>query len=173
MNQTHGDQVVIIDGTVGVEPDADAMITQVTGLSLAVLVADCIPLLLWDENSLNVAAVHVGRKGLMNGIAIKTVEMMRDLGSENVRGVLGPSICGKCYEVGADIFEDVTQSFPEAISRTRTGMLSLDLSKALQDQLTASAVLTVRARSCTAEEGGLFSYRRDGVTGRFAGLISL
>lgn len=173
MNQSHGDCVVLVDDTTSTEPAADAMITRSSGLNLAVLAADCIPLLLWDGNAQCVAAVHVGRKGLMNGIAVKTVEKMQELGSENIRGVLGPSICGKCYEVGEDIFDEVSALFPLAKSHSTSGKRALDLAGALQDQLQELKIDTARASSCTREEQSLFSYRRDGVTGRIAGVISL
>ncbi len=173
MKQSHGDSVVVVDETTSFEPAADAMITQRTGLNLAVLTADCIPLLLWDTSACCVAAVHVGRKGLMNGIAVKTINKMKELGSKDIRGVLGPSICHSCYEVGEDIFDQVTAVFPVAGTRSKTGNPSLDLAHALQDQLQKLKISTARADACTCEDQSLFSYRRDGVTGRIAGVISL
>jgi YfiH family protein len=173
MNQSHGDNVSFLERIPEVEPDADAMITTSPGISLAVLTADCIPLLLWDENSRCVAAVHVGRRGLMNGVAIKTLEKMRTLGSQNIRGVLGPSICAKCYEVGEDVFDEVIRVFPKANSHFGDGRFFLDLAGALQDQLEKSGVTSVKALSCTFEDSSFFSYRRDGITGRFAGVVTL
>ncbi|MCX6430626.1 MAG: laccase domain-containing protein, partial [Actinobacteria bacterium] len=97
----------------------------------------------------------------------------RALGSANIRGVMGPSICGKCYEVGDDVYREVVDKFPNAASITPKGTLSLDLAGALKELLSGYGVEVVRAQSCTVEDRSLFSYRRDGITGRFAGIISL
>lgn len=166
MNQTHSDIVVEVrdPGTV----DADAVITRVPGLVLAVLVADCIPLLLRSPHA--VAAVHVGRRGLLNGIAVKALEKM---GEGPISALLGPSICGTCYEVGGDVFDEVVSRHPLAAARSVRGTQSLDLTRALKEVLVQHNVhVTVDGR-CTLEDHELFSYRRDGVTGRQAGLISL
>lgn len=173
MNQSHGDTVVLVEDLPRHEPSADAMITQTRGIYLAVLTADCIPLLLWDDNSLCVAAVHVGRKGILNDISLKTIDIMRALGSGHIRGVMGPSICGKCYEVGEDVYQEVVSKFPNAASVTNKGTRSLDLAGALKELLISYGVEVVRAQSCTVEDRSLFSYRRDVTTGRFAGIISL
>ena len=107
MNQVHGDDVVVVNELIS-EPTADALITQNPDIALAVMVADCIPLLLVSD--LVIAAVHVGRRGLVNGIALKTVSKMRELGAIEIRAELGPSICGKCYEVPQDLADDFIQA---------------------------------------------------------------
>ena len=81
MEQTHSDVIEVIKSGQG-EPLADSLITTTRGMAVAVLVADCIPLLLSSENA--VAAVHVGRKGVLNKIAIKTIEKMRLLVRKNI-----------------------------------------------------------------------------------------
>ena len=173
MNQSHGSTVALVEEKTLGEPNCDALVTQVAGIYLAVLTADCIPLLMWDENATCVAAVHVGRAGLQNGIAVKTVEVMKALGSLNISAALGPSICGSCYEVGEDVFEEVVALHPSAASRTLKGTPALDLPGALIDQIEKLGVKSARARDCTAESSALYSYRRDGVTGRSAGVIAL
>lgn len=173
MNQSHGDRVVVVDAISSREPNADALVTSEMGIALGVLVADCIPLLLWDEIEHVVAAVHVGRRGLLNQIASKTVGVMISLGAERIQGILGPSICGRCYEVGNDIYEEVGSAFPRARSTTANGTLSLDLPSALSSELSNIGVQVSRSPVCTLENPNFFSYRRDGVTGRQAGLIWL
>ena len=96
MNQVHGDEVVLITKLVDVDPSCDALITTNPEISIAVMVADCIPLLLISKEA--VAAVHVGRAGLLNQIAIKALVAMRNLGAIDVHAILGPSICGKCLK---------------------------------------------------------------------------
>ena len=173
MNQVHGDSVVVVDGIPTIEVTADALVTKQSNIALAVLVADCIPLLLWDEAKSCVAAVHVGRRGLVSGIAEKTIEIMRAMGASDIHALLGPSICGRCYEVGADIYQEVVETFPVAESRTSNGTFALDLPRALYFQLTRIDVSVITSKKCTVEDLEFYSYRRDGVTGRQAGVIRL
>lgn len=171
MNQSHGDVVAVVDGTSMHEPNADALVTTESGIALGVLVADCIPLLMWDEVEHVIAAVHVGRRGLLNGIAIKAVKIMNSFGADHVQAILGPSICGRCYEVSREIFDEVGSRFPASRSLTEKGTASLDLPGALAHELSANGVKITRSPICTAENSNFFSYRRDGITGRQAGLI--
>ena len=171
MNQVHGDRIALIEEVTDEIPTADALVTGIPGIALAVMVADCIPLLLSSRES--VAAVHVGRKGLVNEITRKTISVMRDMGATEITAILGPSICGSCYEVSEDIFLEVTSTHPASASRTPQGTFSLDLPKALLEVLQGEGIGVINEFQCTVESHDLFSYRRDGVTGRQAGVISL
>ena len=171
MNQVHGDRIAIIEEITEEIPTADALVTGIPGIGLAVMVADCIPLLLHSAEV--VAAVHVGRKGLVNNIAIKTVELMREMGASKISATIGPSICGRCYEVSEDIYLEVTRAFADAESRTSLGTLALDLPKALTALLQSHSIDVQNESICTVESAEHFSYRRDGVTGRQAGFIAL
>jgi YfiH family protein len=171
MNQVHGNVVATVGKEIIAEPTADALITQSVGIGLAVMVADCIPLLL--ASSETVAAVHVGRKGLMNEVALEAIHEMRARDTSEIRAVVGPSICGQCYEVSQDIYDDVSKTFPLAASKTQDGGFSLDLSRALIDQLQTIGVTVIDEGRCTVEESNLYSYRRDGVTGRQVGVVWL
>lgn len=171
MNQVHGNRIALIEEVTDEVPTADALITGIPGITLAVMTADCIPLLLHSRES--VAAVHVGRKGLVNDVAIKTVELMREMGATSISGVLGPSICGTCYEVSEEIYHDVVNHHPLAAARTAKNTFSLDLPGALSEVLTKVGVSVQRRNECTVEDLSYFSYRRDGVTGRQGGFISL
>jgi YfiH family protein len=171
MDQVHGNVVTSIGSETVSAPTADALLTQSTGIGLAVMVADCIPLLL--SNSKSVAAVHVGRKGLMNEVALATIQAMRSIDPSEISAVVGPSICGQCYEVSRDIYDDVSVKFPLSASKTRDGGLALDLSRALIDQLLGHGVMVVDEGRCTVEDENLYSYRRDGVTGRQVGVVWL
>ena len=171
MNQVHGDAVARVGVEIIAEPTADALVTQSPGFGLAVMVADCIPLLL--ASSETVAAVHVGRKGLMNQVALAAINEMRSRDNSEITAVVGPSICGECYEVSQDIYDEVSKRFPLAASKTRDGGFSLDLSRALIDQLRGFGVRVVDEGRCTVEESSLYSYRRDGVTGRQVGVVWL
>ncbi len=171
MEQVHGKVVASVGTEIITEPIADALVTQSAGIGLAVMVADCIPLLL--ASSQTVAAVHVGRKGLMNGVALSAIAQMRTRDASEITAVVGPSICGQCYEVSQDIYDDVVKSFPLAASKTRDGGLALNLSRALIDQLQSFGIKIVDEGRCTVEDRNLYSYRRDGVTGRQVGVVWL
>jgi len=171
MNQVHGDRIALIEEVTDEIPTADALVTGIPGISLAVMVADCIPLLLSSEES--VAAVHVGRKGLVNEVTRKSISLMRDMGATKITAHLGPSICGSCYEVSEDIFHEVIAVHPAAKSQTPGGTFALDLPKALIEVLNDEGVQVINEFACTVESQDYFSYRRDGVTGRQAGVISL
>ena len=171
MTQVHGNRVVVVEEVTDEDPTADALVTGIPGVSLAVQVADCIPLLLHSGES--VAAVHVGRKGLVNGVALAALETMRDMGSSEITAIIGPSICGNCYEVSQEIYDEVTALHPAAASRTAQGTPALDLPAALRVLLESQSIALIDESRCTLENDDLYSYRRDGVTGRQAGIISL
>ena len=171
MNQVHGNEVVVIDHVLDQEPTCDALITTTKGISLAVMVADCIPLLLISQEV--VAAVHVGRAGLVNKVAIKALHHMRTLGAIEVHAILGPSICGRCYEVPFDMQQDVIADNPRAFSTTPHGTPALNLPAGLIADLTAEGVSYEASPICTKEDPLYYSHRRDNPTGRFVGVVSL
>lgn len=171
MSQVHGNRVAVIEEITDEDPTADALVTGIPGISVAVLVADCIPLLMYSERS--VAAVHVGRKGLVNGVALTTVEVMREMGAKEITAIIGPAICGACYEVSQELHDEVVTLHPMAGSRTRQGTPALNLPAALAAVLGDHGIKVIDESRCTVENVDLYSYRRDGVTGRQVGVISL
>jgi len=171
MNQVHGNTVEVVVEHSDLSPTCDALVTTVPGITLAVMTADCIPLLLSSNNV--IAAVHVGRRGLVNGVAGKTVQVMRDLGATSITAKLGPSICGTCYEVDQKTFDEVVTGFALARSQSGRGTLALDLAKALVAELQELSIDSTCDMRCTFEDANLFSYRKSHRTGRQAGLIRL
>ena len=171
MNQVHGSQVVIVEAISEEAPTADAIVSGIPGVGLAVMVADCIPLLMYSDVA--VAAVHVGRRGLVNGVALSALSAMREIGADRIFAEIGPAICGSCYEVSPEIFEEVTAAHSLAAAQTPQGTPALNLPKALDALLTSHGVSVTDHHVCTVESSDHFSYRRDGVTGRQIGFISL
>ena len=171
MNQVHGDHIEVIDAVSLDIPTCDGLITKSSSVSLAVMVADCIPLLLISKKV--VGAIHVGRAGLVNRIALKAIDLMRSLGAIEIHAVLGPSICGSCYEVPFQMQQDVIADHPRAFATTRKGTPGLDLPKALIADLVAAGVTYEASTICTFEDELYFSHRRQNPTGRFAGVVSL
>jgi YfiH family protein len=175
MEQVHGRTVTVVDGPQPQPvPATDALVTAEPRLAVAVLVADCVPVLLADPVAKVVAAVHAGRVGSRAGVLLAALEAMGRLGAriEKVEVLLGPSACGQCYEVPDRMQADVETCLPGSACRTRHGTAGLDLRAGLWQQLAAAGVARVEVDPrCTIEDPALFSYRRDGVTGRLGALV--
>jgi YfiH family protein len=177
MNQVHGAEVAVVDGPQeAAVPGTDALVTTTPGLVLCVLVADCVPVLLSDPVAGVVAAVHAGREGVRLGVVRAALAAMGRLGSRpaQVSALLGPAVCGACYEVPAAMQAEVERVAPGSATRTRQGTPGLDLRAGLAGVLEAAGVReVVHDPRCTVEDRLLFSHRRDGVTGRQAGVVWL
>jgi YfiH family protein len=177
MNQVHGRGVAVVDGPQdGPVPATDALVTATPGLVLCVLVADCVPVLLADHEAGVVAAVHAGREGVRQGVVPAALSAMASLGARarHVTALLGPAVCGECYEVPEQMQDDVARVAPSAAVRTRAGTPGLDLRAGVAEILRRAGIPeVVQDPRCTAEDRLLFSHRRDGVTGRQAGLVWL
>ncbi|MER5260783.1 peptidoglycan editing factor PgeF [Actinosynnema sp. NPDC002837] len=175
MEQVHGRTVGVVDGPVSEPLEAtDAVVTTRERLGLVVLTADCVPVLLGDPEAGVIAAVHAGRVGARVGVVPATLDRMVELGArvDRVEVLLGPAVCGQCYEVPAAMRDDVEKHLPGSASKTRAGKPALDLRAGLWQQLADAGVgrIGVDPR-CTVEEKSLFSHRRDPGTGRLAGVV--
>ena len=177
MSQVHGTRVQVLDEAPdGPVPECDALVTRTPGLALCVLVADCVPVLLSDPVAGVVAAVHAGREGVRQGVVPATLRAMATLGSRpaDVQALLGPAVCGACYEVPRAMQVQVARVARSAAVRTRAGTPGLDLRAGLAEVLAGAGVRqVVHDPRCTVEDRFLFSHRRDGVTGRQAGVVWL
>ncbi len=173
VDQAHRTEVLVAEGPWETEvPSADAVVTRIPGLALAVMVADCVPVLLLDGRAGVVGVVHAGRQGMADGVVEAALDAMADLGARAVHAVVGPSICARCYEVPEKLRRDVAVAVPLSASVSRTGTPSLDLAAGVLEQLSGCAQVEL-VPGCTAECANLFSYRRDGRTGRFAGVVGI
>jgi len=169
MNQVHGNEAVEVDENTQSSITADALITRMKGVPLAVLSADCLPILVEGESV--VAAIHAGRKGILNGIISNTIELIRSKSSGELSAIIGPAICEKCYEVDLDMYLDAINLEPSLATNPETHCL--DLKRAAIRELEANEVKVTNLGICTAHDSNYFSYRRDGITGRSAGVIVL
>jgi polyphenol oxidase len=175
MNQVHGDHVVTVDGPrhAAVE-DTDALVTTTTRLALAVVTADCVPVLMADARAGVVAAVHAGRVGAQKGVVVRAVEAMQAAGAhvDDMSALLGPAVSGRNYEVPAEMAAEVEAALPGSRTTTAKGTPGLDLRAGIARQLTDLGVAAVDADPrCTVADPTLFSHRRDNPTGRLASLI--
>jgi YfiH family protein len=175
--QVHGHEVAVIDGPLTAGPlEADALVTRTAGVALGVLAADCLPVLLADPEHRVVAVAHAGRRGLAAGVLQATVARMVASGANPARmtAVIGPGVCGRCYEVPAEMQAEVAGAVPETRSTTAQGTPALDLAAGAAHVLASSGVADVRLTGiCTVEDPRWYSHRRDGRTGRFAGVVLL
>jgi YfiH family protein len=174
MNQRHGSNVVVVDGPWQEGPaEADALVTTSTDCALAVLVADCTPVLLVDRIAGVAAAVHAGRPGMMSGIVGRAVDAMTDLGARSISAVVGPSVCGRCYEVPEAMRTQAARISLVASAVSWQGTPAIDVAAGVVEQLRARSVAVQWIAGCSRESEELFSYRRRHRTGRCAGVVRL
>lgn len=174
--QVHGAGVRVVKGlsnktSRGLD-DTDGLVTTVPGIALVMMGADCLPVLLASAGV--VGAAHVGRPGLVKGLLPEVVRVMHEQGAGDIVAVIGPGICGRCYEVPASMAGEVEKAVPGSRATTRHGTTSVDLTRGATSQLAAEGITVTTVGGCTFEQPELFfSYRRDGLTGRHGGAVWL
>lgn len=175
MNQVHGDRVEVVEGPRQAAVDhTDALVTRTARLALAVVTADCVPVLMADARAGVAAAVHAGRVGAQRGVVTRTVEAMRKLGArpEDISALLGPAVSGRNYEVPAAMADEVEAALPGSRTTTAAGTPGLDLRAGIACQLRDLGVTAIDVDPrCTVDDPSLFSHRRDAPTGRLASLV--
>lgn len=169
VRQVHGAAVVVSaapgDGA-GLE--ADAIVTPVPGVVLAVQVADCAPIALLGERAVGV--VHAGWRGTASGVIGNAVAALRSLDAGPIRAVVGPCIEAGCYEFGSEDLDALARQLGEHVrSTTRDGHAALDLRAAVRHELARVGIddVTVDDR-CTVCDPDLWSHRGTGTTERQA-----
>lgn len=181
LDQEHGRRVLAASFVTAASGPitADASWTGAPGLGLAVLVADCVPLLLANDDASVVAVVHCGWRGTVGGIVETTLAALPEAPARLVAW-LGPGICAACYEVGTDVRDALraderrTVLAPQRPSRRGGPKWRLDLPALVAGRLRAAGVRRIVPSSlCTMCDSRFYSYRRDRRTGRFAALIWL
>lgn len=186
MNQVHS--ATVARAVPGDVPTADALLLDTRDAgphpqAAAVLVADCVPLLLASDDGAVVSAVHAGRRGMLDGVVEAALGAMAEAGVEpgSVHAAIGPCVCGRCYEVPDGMRDDAGLVEPTSASTTSWGTPALDVAAGVLAQLERSGVASVTRAGvgphegegpwCTLEDERFYSYRRDGVTGRIAGVV--
>jgi YfiH family protein len=185
--QTHSSNLQVVNAETEVDSlkQTDALITAEKNLAVAVLVADCVPLLLYDPQHSVVAAVHAGWRGTVQQIVKKTIAKMVEVFGCDPKSILvgiGPSISTKNYEVGPEVLDLVRKNLKhseQVISNGKKGKGFLDVPKSNYHQLLESGVLEKNielADICTFDNPAEFYSSRFAsgkVFGRFAGVIGL
>lgn len=172
LNQTHSTRCILAESDL--DRNADAAITRTPGVVLAIMTADCLPIMLCNQEGTEIGAIHSGWKGLASGIVEQTLSKIQTA-PEALMAWIGPAVCGNCYEVGEDVYQAYTNRYPYTASSfiSRSDKYLANLPAMAMQILNACGVASVyHAKLCTFEQDELFySYRREAQTGRMATLI--
>jgi YfiH family protein len=163
-------------------PATDALVTRVPGIVLAVLAADCVPLVLFDPAARVLACVHAGWRGTVRGVTSAAVATMRGFGSDpaDVVAGIGPAVAPDRYQVGAEVVEQAEAAFGSRVGQVvRTdgsGRWTFDLWRANAIQLADAGVPESQVHVAALPTGPgtpFFSHRFEGPCGRFAAVARL
>ncbi len=185
VQQVHGAKVAVVSELSEVgwplksREQADAQVTNRTGVLLAIVVADCVPILLWAKSGQGVAVIHAGWRGSAAGVTEAAVQELCRLCSvrpDQIEAAIGPAIGPECYPVGGEVRQEILRNHAWALAETADGrvdLASLQAEILRREGLKPASIVT--SRLCTScQEHLLFSYRRDGQrSGRMAALIGL
>ena len=170
----HGSKVARVDEPVEVVQGVDGLVTDRRDIALFATFADCYPIVLWDPNKRVAALVHAGWRGTLAGVSAAAVRFMHsEYGSVpgDVRAGIGPGICGRCYEVGAEVASQFDAGF---VAQGEGDRLLLYLAAANQAQLEQAGVGEVHVMGlCTKETDYLPSHRRNPDGTRFGAIVSI
>ena len=186
LSAVHGSDVVVVDDDVladaraGRDPVADAVVCDRADIALLALGADCLTMAIVGDDERTVAAVHCGWRGLAGDVVGATVATLAGLGVRPAHVVLGPAVCGACYPVSPERVDDVRGRAPEGVAEASMvvcpdGQPGIDVRAGVTHRLQSLGVPGSRITSvalCTVEEPDLFSFRRDGRTGRQGVVVS-
>lgn len=173
MDSVHGADVAVVSAP-GVIAGVDALVTQEPDLAIVALGADCVPIALVGDDDRTVAVAHCGWRGLVADVLGAVVAVMADHGCGVDRVLLGPAVCGRCYPVPPERAQQVADAWPGAVATAAVvacpdGQPGIDVRQGVVARLLAlgmSRESITLVGGCTVEDPDLFSYRRDGVTGR-------
>ncbi|MTW20187.1 peptidoglycan editing factor PgeF [Allochromatium palmeri] len=181
LRQVHGRDVAMAECPTAPIPEADAAVASTPGVVCAVMTADCLPLLLCDDQGTRVSAVHAGWRGLAGGVLESAVAAMR-VAPERLLVWMGPAIGPDAFEVGPEVRVSFIAEDPEAAAAFRPSPSAAQAEHWLADLFELARLRLARlgvervygGGDCTfSQPGRFFSYRRDGTTGRLASLIWL
>jgi hypothetical protein len=175
LEQVHGNEVVVVSTVNQQAIVADASITREKNIALAVMTADCLPILLSATNGKEVAAIHGGWRSLSANIIEKTLEKMQTK-PQDIKAWLGPCIGQGAFEVGAEVklcFTEQDKNFAQAFIEKANGKFLCNLHNIAKLKLTALGIEAIASLpECTYENSTkYYSYRKSQTTGRMATII--
>lgn len=167
VHQVHSADVVHVTGPLAEKPRADAIVTATPGLALAILTADCQPVLFADHDAGVIGAAHAGWRGARDGVLEATIDAMEALGADraSISAIIGPSISQRAYEVGPEFFDGFLADDPDNARFFANGVddrMMFDLPAYGLHRLRSAGVGHAEwTRHCTySEPDRFFSYRR-------------
>ena len=168
LEQTHSTDAVIVENETN--RTADAAITRIKQQPLVIMTADCLPILLCNREGTEIAAIHAGWRGLLNGIVENTLKKMQTP-SANLLAWIGPAICQQCYKTSSEVKEAYLKQYP--FTTGAFDDLQANLPKLAELILNSAGVLSIfQSNACTFElKNKFYSYRRQSQTGRIATII--
>ncbi len=156
----------------------DSLVSEQFDVGLVAMGADCVPLILYGSRGNKrpvISAIHCGWKGLVAGVVAATITELRMQGASQIQSVVGPSICGSCYSVAPDRRELIRTATPIDVSQAALAVAGgIDVRAGVLSQLALEGITSIVVGGCTFENSKtLFSYRRDGQTGRQGIIIAM
>ncbi len=172
MGPVHGVDLAVIQSAVAITPNVDALGTMTANTPLVTLGADCVPVLVVARDF--VIAAHVGWRGLVDGMTERIATRLAAEGVDVVGAtvLLGPGICGGCYGIPSERAALVEAACAQALVTAANGGPGADIRKGLSAQWQGRGARVEVIGPCTFESPDHFSHRRDGTTGRQAGVIA-
>ena len=176
-SQTHSTTVLTAGATGWAQQDTigegDAIVSPDGTDPIAILVADCLPVAFTTDYG-PTAIAHAGRVGLLGGILQNTVQRLRaydEDGTGQIQAIIGPGICGQCYEVPEDMRDEAAREYPQIAGVTTWDTPSLDLPTTAEHILRSAGIAVSRVAECTYTNQQLYSHRREPGIGRIAGFV--
>lgn len=176
VNQIHSNKVFVIDDESKLPekinlsktdlPKADAIVTNLKNVMIAVFTADCSPICLFDEKNSVIAIVHSGWRGAKSDIIKNTISEMKKLGAENIKAVIGPTISQKSYHITEEFFDEFLQEKKDNLQffkpTDNKGCYFFDLPAYVIEKLKLEQVLEINNQAIDTykNENDFFSYRR-------------
>ena len=182
MKQIHSGTVAIVEDTEKlIIPETDGLVTKQKNISLAILTADCLPILLYDPEKEVIGVAHAGYKGLLNHVIEHTIQKFVSVFHSDPKDIIvgiGPSIERDCYEVGVELIEKFQEEFPsfEDIFTEKDQKFFLDLRGIALQCLLKEGIVKEHVEImdiCTKDDSNFYSYRDGDGDKRFVSLISL
>lgn len=172
MRPNHSNGVAVVSRSDIEIPNVDAIVTTEPGVGLLAQGADCAPIVVADLSAGIIAAIHCGWRGVVAGVVPAALECMVSLGGTPTWARIGPTICARCYPVGAEVSAEFADAGGIA-AVAANGEPSVDIRGSLARQFDAAGVSVMHHGGCTFEDLNQYSYRRDGVTGRHGAAIAM
>ena len=179
LNQEHGNRCVQVEAVSNHTPLADGAWTNKTGMALAVLTADCVPIVLADNGGCSIAIAHAGWRGIAAGIVDQIVDSISVAHLSSLVAWTGPAIGKEFYEVSSEVQEAICSTikgaesfFVQTVCHRSKVKYHADLSGIVAHRLLQLGLRDISGGSiCSASDRRFYSHRRDGVTGRMATLV--